>query len=52
MSAPSLDTIFKKSGFVLDDERQTGESKESKDLAATGLQGLQRLLNFVVGVKV
>lgn len=50
LSSPSLEAIFRKSGFVL--EQDNPEPTETKDITTSGFQTLQRLLNFVVGVKV
>ncbi|XP_021950634.1 uncharacterized protein LOC110847903 isoform X2 [Folsomia candida] len=49
LSSPSLEAIFRKSGFVL--EQDNPEPTETKDITTSGFQTLQRLLNFVVGVK-
>jgi hypothetical protein len=47
LSTPSLENIFRKAGFVL----ETDNSDEEKDITTVGFQTLQKMLNFVVGVK-
>lgn len=48
LSMPSIESIFRKSGFVLDTEKEDGVVGKGKD---GDFSPLQRILKFVVGVK-